>query len=334
MSDATRVQMKKTFALIGVAGYIAPRHLRAISDTGGVLRAALDTSDSVGVIDSYFPDTRFFVEFERFDRYLDRIRRQGRNTDYVSICSPNYLHDAHVRFALRGGSDAICEKPLVLNPWNLDGLAAVERETGRRVHTILQLRLHPAIIELKNRIAADEKRLIHEVDLSYITSRGRWYYVSWKGDEAKSGGIATNIGVHFFDMLSFVFGSLRKTVVHHRAMDCAAGYLEYEKARVRWFLSINVRDVPEEVATKQRTFRSIKVDGEELEFSEGFTDLHSLSYREILAGNGFPLDDVRPSIETVAQIRSVPIELNKGEQHPFLLKVRANEQRYQHGWPV
>jgi UDP-N-acetyl-2-amino-2-deoxyglucuronate dehydrogenase len=329
-----RTGCQTTFALIGVAGYVAPRHLRAIKDNNGVLRAALDKSDSVGVIDSYFPDTRFFVEFERFDRYLDRIRRQGDKIDYVSICSPNYLHDAHVRFALRGASDAICEKPLVLNPWNIDGLAAIERETGRRVHTILQLRLHPAIVKLKNRVAADHKRLIHEVDLTYITARGRWYYVSWKGDEAKSGGIATNIGVHFFDMLSFIFGPLRKTVVHHRAPDCAAGYLEYESARVRWFLSINMRDVPEEVAAKQRTFRSIKVDGDELELSEGFTDLHTLSYREILAGRGFPLDDVRPSIETVARIRSMAIELNKGEQHPFLLKVRNNAQRYQYGWPV
>ncbi|MCZ7594382.1 MAG: Gfo/Idh/MocA family oxidoreductase [Hyphomicrobium sp.] len=323
-----------TFALIGVGGYIAPRHLRAIKDNDGLLRAALDISDSVGVIDSYFPNTRFFVEFERFDRYLDRIRRQGEKIDYVTICSPNYLHDAHVRFALRGGADAICEKPLVLNPRNLDGLAVIEQETGRRVHTILQLRLHPAIIDLKKRIAANGRSLIHEVDLTYITSRGRWYYVSWKGDEAKSGGIATNIGVHFFDMLSFVFGSLRKTVVHHRAMDCASGYLEYEHARVRWFLSINAGDLPEDLPAGQRTFRSISVDGEELEFSEGFTDLHTLSYRAILAGQGFPLEAVRPSIETVAQIRMAPIELNKGEQHPFLIKARGNEQRYQHGWPV
>lgn len=333
MSDRSQ-EPHKSFALIGAAGYIAPRHLRAIKDNNGVLKAALDPSDSVGVIDSYFPDTRFFVEFERFDRYVDRLRRQGEKLDYVAICSPNYLHDAHVRFALRSDSDAICEKPLVLNPRNIDGLAEVQRETGHKVHTILQLRLHPAIIALRDRIAADKSRLIHEVDLTYITSRGRWYYVSWKGDETKSGGIATNIGVHFFDMLSFVFGPLRKTVVHHRAMDCASGYLEYEKARVRWFLSINVRDVPEEVSAKQRTFRSITVDGEELEFSEGFTDLHTVSYREILAGRGFPLDDVRPSIETVAQIRSMPIELNKGEQHPFLIKVRSNEQRYTYGWPI
>ena len=334
MNDDAAVSQKRTFALIGAAGYIAPRHLRAIKDNGGVLRAALDPADSVGVIDSYFPEARFFVEFERFDRYLDRCRRQGETLDYVSICSPNYLHDAHVRFALRSGCDAICEKPLTLNPWNIDGLAEVQQDTGRAVHTILQLRLHPAILALKNRIAADTSRLIHEVELTYITSRGRWYYVSWKGDEAKSGGIATNIGVHFFDMLTFVFGKLRKNVVHHRAMDCASGYIEYERARVRWFLSINVRDVPEELAASQRTYRSIVIDGTELEFSEGFTDLHSLSYREILAGRGFPLEDVRPSIETVSQIRTMPIELNKGEQHPLLLKVRAKHQRYQYGWPV
>ncbi len=334
MSESAAQPTSKSFALIGVAGYVAPRHMRAIKENGGVLRAAMDPSASVGVIDSYFPETRFFVEFERFDRYVDRCRRQGETIDYVSICSPNYLHDAHVRFALRGGSDAICEKPLVLNPWNIDGLAEVEQDTGRRVRTILQLRLHPAIVELRDRIAADTSRTIHEVDLTYITSRGRWYYVSWKGDEAKSGGIATNIGVHFFDMLSFVFGGLRRNVVHHRAVDCAAGYLEYEKARVRWFLSINARDLPEAVAAKQRTFRSITVDGAELEFSEGFTDLHTRSYADILAGGGFPLDDVRPSIETVSQIRSAPIELNKGEQHPFLMKVRTNEQRYDRGWPV
>jgi UDP-N-acetyl-2-amino-2-deoxyglucuronate dehydrogenase len=330
----TSTDRKKMFALIGAGGYIAPRHLKAIKENDGVLRAALDTSDSVGVIDSYFPETRFFVEFERFDRYLDRIRRQGDTVDYVSICSPNYLHDAHVRFALRGGADAICEKPLVLNPHNIDGLAAIEQETGRRVHTILQLRLHPAIIALKMRIAADRSRPIHDVDLTYITSRGRWYYVSWKGDEAKSGGIATNIGVHFFDMLSFVFGALRQAVVHHRAMDCASGYLDYERARVRWFLSINASDLPNTVPEGQRTYRSITVDGNELEFSEGFTDLHTLSYRSILSGQGFPLDEVRPSIETVASIRSAKINLAKGEHHPFLRKVVTNANRYEYGWPV
>ncbi len=324
----------KTFTLIGVGGYIAPRHLRAIKENNGLLLAALDPSDSVGIIDSHFPDARFFTEFERFDRYIDLKRRSGEGIDYVSICSPNYLHDAHVRFALRSGAEAICEKPLVLNPWNIDGLATIERDTNRKINTILQLRLHPAIIALREQIGNSANDRIHEVDLTYITSRGRWYYTSWKGDEAKSGGIATNIGVHFFDMLGFVFGGLKRNVVHHRAADCAAGYLEYQRARVRWFLSINVRDVPAHLRDKQRTFRSITVDGKELEFSEGFTDLHTLSYREIMAGNGFPLEEVRQSIETVAKIRTADIELNKGEQHPFLAAVRKDEGRYRNGWPV
>ena len=330
----TNTPTNASFALIGAGGYIAPRHLRAIKDMGANLRAAYDPADSVGIMDSYFPDARFFTEFERFDRYVDRCRRQIDQISHVSICSPNYLHDAHVRFALRSGADAVCEKPLVLNPWNLDGLAAVEKDTGRKVNTILQLRLHPAIVALRDRIAADKSGKIHDVDLTYITSRGRWYYVSWKGEEAKSGGIATNIGVHFYDMLSFVFGKLKTNIVHHRAMDCASGYLEYERARVRWFLSINVRDVPSVIAEKQRTFRSITVDGEEIEFSEGFTDLHTISYREVLAGRGFPLEAVRASIETVAQIRSAPIELNKGAVHPFVESVIKNEGRYQYGWPI
>jgi len=327
-------QAAKLYALIGAAGYIAPRHLRAIKETGGVLVAAFDPSDSVGIMDSYFPGTRFFTEFERFDRHVDRLSREGRPLDYITVCSPNYLHDAHVRFALRSGADVICEKPLVLNPWNVDGLAAIEKTTNRRINTILQLRLHPTIIALKEEIERGGGGRIHDVDLTYVTSRGRWYYVSWKGDDAKSGGIATNIGVHFFDMLSFVFGPLKRNIVHHRAMDCAAGYLEYQRARVRWFLSINVRDVPAEVAARQKTFRSITVDGREIEFSEGFTDLHTLSYRGILEGRGFTLEDVRPSIEAVSGIRSAPIELNRGEQHPFLLRILGDTERYQHGWPV
>lgn len=327
-------QRMTQYALIGAGGYIAPRHLRAIKETGGNLAAALDPSDSVGIMDSYFPETRFFTEFERFDRYLDRSTREGRPVDYVSICSPNYLHDAHVRFALRAGADAICEKPLVLNPWNIDGIAAIEKASGRRINTILQLRLHPTIIALKREIESGDPGRIHDVDLTYVAARGRWYYVSWKGDDAKSGGVATNIGVHFFDMLAFVFGDLQRNVVHHRAMDCSAGYLEYKRARVRWFLSINARDVPEKVAQKQKTFRSITVDGREIEFSEGFTDLHTLSYREILAGRGFRLDEVRPSIEAVSGIRSAAIEPEKDDQHPFLQSVLADTGRYQHGWPV
>lgn len=324
----------RQYGLIGAGGYIAPRHLRAIKDTGGQLAAALDPSDSVGILDSYFPDARFFTEFERFDRYIDRLNREGRPLDYMSICSPNYLHDAHVRFALRSGADAICEKPLVLNPWNIDGLAAMEMSTGRKVNTILQLRLHPSIIALKKQIEVSATGRIHDVDLTYVAARGRWYYVSWKGDEAKSGGIATNIGVHFFDMLGFLFGQLKRNTVHHRAMDCAGGYLEYERARVRWFLSINVRDVPTALVDKQKTFRSITLDGKEIEFSEGFADLHTLSYREILEGRGFSLNEVRPSIETVSAIRTAPLSPGKEERHPMLQRVIGDNGRYLHGWPV
>lgn len=323
-----------TYALIGAAGYIAPRHLKAIKETNGDLQAAFDRSDSVGIMDSYFPSTRFFTEIERFDRYLDRCNREGFPLNYVSVCSPNYLHDSHIRMALRSGCNAICEKPLVLNPWNIDGLEQVEKDTGKTIYTILQLRLHPAIVALRDRIQGSYDSLIHEVDLAYITSRGSWYYVSWKGDEDKSGGIATNIGVHFFDMLSFVFGDLKRSIVHHRAADCAAGYLEFQKARVRWFLSINERDLPDEVRDKQKTFRSITVDGEEVEFSQGFTDLHTQSYENILAGNGFTIEETRPSIEAVSHIRTADIEINRGEQHPFVTKVRLEEGRYRNGWPV
>ncbi|WP_210267029.1 Gfo/Idh/MocA family protein [Methylocystis silviterrae] len=326
--------MIKSYALIGAAGYVAPRHLRAIKETGGVLKAAVDRSDSVGVIDSYFPDAHFFTEFERFDRHIDLMRRKGHKIDYVSICSPNYLHDAHVRFALRSRADAICEKPLVLNPWNIGGLEELERETGQNVFTILQLRLHPSIIALKEKIAGEPKSKLHDVKLTYITSRGRWYFASWKGDEAKSGGIATNIGVHFYDMLSFVFGDLRENIVYHRAIDCAAGYLEYDRARVHWFLSINSRDLPEAVATSRKTYRSITIDGEEIEFSDGFTDLHIASYQKVLNGRGFRLADVRPSIETVAAIRTKDVDKAFDQVHPFIAKLERDQHRYEHGWPV
>jgi UDP-N-acetyl-2-amino-2-deoxyglucuronate dehydrogenase len=322
------------YALIGAAGYIAPRHLRAIKETGGTLRAALDPADSVGTMDSYFLDTRFFVEFERFDRYIDRCHREGNKIDYISICSPNYLHDAHVRFALRSDADAICEKPLALNPWNIDAIAEMERRTGRKVNTILQLRLHPVIADIAARIKAEPGGKVHDVDLTYITSRGRWYYTSWKGDKSKAGGIATNIGVHFFDMLTHVFGPVKQNIAHHRAMDCAAGYLELQRARVRWFLSINARDLPRGMQGKKTTYRSITVDGKELEFSEGFADLHTESYREILAGRGFRLDQVRPSIEIVAQLRDAELSPRKGEPHSFLAPVLAANGRYLNGWPV
>ncbi|GAB58350.1 Gfo/Idh/MocA family oxidoreductase [Rheinheimera nanhaiensis] len=314
----------KNFALIGAAGYIAPRHMKAIKETGNNLVAALDKNDSVGIIDSHFPDADFFTEFERFDRHIDKLRREnnGKQVDYVGICSPNYLHDSHMRFALRAGADAICEKPLVLNPWNIDGLQEIERETGRKVNTILQLRLHPAIIELKAKVAASPADKKFDVDLTYITSRGHWYLQSWKGDDKKSGGISTNIGVHFYDMLHFVFGKLQDNKVHFNSPTKAAGYLEYEKARVRWFLSVDVNDIPAEVrAAGQRTYRAITADGESIEFSDGFTDLHTVSYREILAGRGFGLEENRVAIETVANIRNAPISPLTGDYHPFVTKL-------------
>lgn len=313
--------MSKKFALIGAAGYIAPRHMKAIKDTDNELVAALDKNDSVGIIDSFFPDADFFTEFERFDRHIDKLHREngGKAIDYISICSPNYLHDSHMRFALRSGADAICEKPLVLNPWNIDGLQEIEKDTGQKVNTILQLRVHPSIIALREKVQNEQKSTKHEVDLTYITSRGHWYMQSWKGDEKKSGGIATNIGVHFYDMLHFIFGELQENVVHHSSDTMAAGYLEYEKARVRWFLSVDYEYVPESAKSQgQRTYRSITVDGEELEFSGGFADLHTRSYEEILAGRGYGLEDNRVAIETVASIRkAAPVGL-KGNYHPFL----------------
>lgn len=310
----------KNFALIGAAGYIAPRHMKAVKDTGNNLIAAMDPNDSVGIIDSYFPDADFFTEFERFDRHIDKLRRQNseRQVHYVSICSPNYFHDAHIRFALRSGADAICEKPIVLNPWNIDALQEIERESGNRVHTILQLRLHPAILELKKKVEASSG-VMHEVDLTYITSRGKWYHFSWKGDEDKSGGVATNIGVHFYDMLHFVFGQVKRNVVHHRDAYTCSGYLEYERARVRWFLSVDSQHLPDAVKQKgQRTYRSITMDGSEVEFSEGFTDLHTRIYEDILSGGGFGLEENRVAIQTVAEIRNqTPIGM-KGDYHPFL----------------
>lgn len=311
----------KKFALVGAAGYIAPRHMKAIKETGNELVAAYDVNDSVGIIDSHFPDAAFFTEFERFDRFVDKIARESKSKalDYVAICSPNYLHDSHMRFALRSGADAICEKPLVLNPWNIDGLLDLEKDTGRKVNTILQLRLHPSIIELKERVASSSDQKKFEVDLTYITSRGAWYMQSWKGDVKKSGGIATNIGVHFFDMLHFVFGALQENKVHHMSDTKAGGYLEYERACVRWFLSIDVNDVPEAIRKEgQRTYRSITCNDDEIEFSGGFTDLHTRSYQEILKGEGFGLEENRIAIETVAAIRSAqPLGLS-GEYHPFL----------------
>ncbi len=309
----------KNFALIGAAGYIAPRHLKAIQDTDNTLIAALDKFDSVGIMDQYFPKADFFTEFERFDRHLEKLKRhQNIRLDYVSICSPNYLHDAHIRMALRSGAHAICEKPIVLNPWNIDALAAIEKESAGNIYTILQLRLHSAIVALKAKVASEAKQGKYDIDLTYITSRGRWYDNSWKGDESKSGGIATNIGVHFYDMLSWVFGAVQENIVHLREKHKASGYLEFENARVRWFLSIDENDLPQPVKEKgQRTYRSITIDHQELEFSAGFTELHTKSYQEILKGNGFGLSDVRKSIEIVHDIRNASIVKN-GDQHPFL----------------
>ena len=317
--------MKNTmnFGLTGAAGYIAPRHMRAIKETGNNLVAALDPNDSVGIIDSYFPNADFFTEPERFDRHMDKLRRKGEKhkIDYLSICTPNYLHDAHIRIALRNDAHAICEKPIVLNPWNVEALQEIEKETGKNIYTILQLRLHPSIIALKERVAKGPKDKVYNIDLTYITSRGHWYFISWKGDKEKSGSIATNIGVHFFDMLTWIFGAAKDNIVHVYDVDRASGFLQLEKARVRWFLSVNSNSLPKEVKEKgQTTFRSITIDGEEIEFSEGFTNLHTISYEEILKGNGFSLEDARQSIEIVHAIRNNKLEKTKGEKHPFLIK--------------
>ena len=312
----------KNFALIGASGYIAPRHLKAIKETNNNLLAAYDRFDSVGIIDSYFPNADFFVEFERFDRHIEKLKYEKNiKLDYVSICTPNYLHDSHIRMALRHGADAICEKPLVLNPWNIDALSKVEEETGQKVYNILQLRVHQSIIELKKKIEAAPKDKIFDVDLTYLTSRGNWYYTSWKGDVNKSGGIATNIGVHFYDMLSWIFGDVKQNIVHIHEHDRASGYLELERARVRWFLSINEEVLPEDIKAKgQRTYRSITIEGEELEFSGGFTDLHNRVYESIIEGNGYGLEDARQAIEIVHEIRHAkPVGL-VGEYHPFAKK--------------
>lgn len=305
------------FGLIGAAGYIAPRHMKAIKDTGSELVVAMDSNDSVGILDSHFPEAEFFTQFERFEAFVDNERRAGRPLDWFAITSPNYLHNAHMQFALRSGSDAICEKPIVLNPDELDALQSLEKATGRRIWTILQLRLHPAIIEFKERVARAWNGTKEDVDLTYITSRGKWYHESWKGDERKSGGIATNIGVHFFDMLGFVYGALQHNEVHLRTPTKAAGFLEFERARVRWFLSLDVSDVPAaERAAGKRTYRALLANGRSVEFSDGFTDLHTRCYEEILAGRGFGLEENRAAIEAVADIRTAPITASADMMHP------------------
>jgi UDP-N-acetyl-2-amino-2-deoxyglucuronate dehydrogenase len=314
----------KNFALIGAAGYIAPRHMHAIKDTGNRLSVAYDVNDSVGIIDSISPGSEFFTEFERFYDYCHQLKRNPQTTlDYVAICSPNYLHHSHITSSLRLGCDAICEKPLVPTPELLDDLQNVEKETGKRVLNILQLRHHDAILKLREKVALSPKDKKFDVELTYITSRGKWYMESWKGDLNKSFGVATNIGVHFYDMLHFVFGKLQQNIVHYASPSKAAGYLEYERARVRWFLSIDANDLPDDVKGKKSTFRNIDVGGEQLEFSEGFTDLHTTSYKEILAGRGYGLEDARHCIETVNVIRTAKIAAVSDLTHPYVLKFRA-----------
>ncbi len=310
----------QNFAIIGVGGYIAPRHLKAIKDTDNNLIAALDKFDSVGIIDRYFPNAHFFVEFERFDRHIEKLkRRKNVQLDYVSIFTPNYLHDSHIRMALRRDASAICEKPLVLNPWNIDNLIEIEQESAGKVNTILQLRLHPSIIALKEKVEKGPKDKVYDFDLTYLTSRGNWYHNSWKGDISKSGGIATNIGVHFYDMLAWVFGKIKQNRVHLLTEHSASGYLEFEKARVRWFLSIDYNNIPDTIkAQGKSTYRSITIDNEEIEFSTGFTELHTRSYEGILKGKGYGLIDAKPSIEIVHDIRNAEITPLKADYHPFL----------------
>ncbi|WP_410198448.1 Gfo/Idh/MocA family oxidoreductase [Aliarcobacter butzleri] len=315
----------KNFALIGASGYIAPRHMKAINETGNNLVVAMDTYDGIGIMDSNFPQADFFTEFERFSAFVDSFIRDGNTIDYMAITTPNYLHDSHIRFALKSGSNAICEKPLVLNPKQIDDLKVIESESGKKVYTILQLRLHDSIIALKNKIAKELKEnpsKVYDIDLTYLTSRGKWYFESWKGDESKSGGIASNIGVHFFDMLSWIFGELQENVVYLKQADVNAGYMKLKNANVRWFLSVNYNYIPEHIrATGKTTFRSITVDGEEFEFSEGFTDLHTKSYNDILNGGGFGLDDAKNSIVIVSDIRKMNTVVLDEKAHPFCKKV-------------
>jgi UDP-N-acetyl-2-amino-2-deoxyglucuronate dehydrogenase len=313
--------MAKNFVITGVSGYVAPRHLKAIKETGNHLVAALDPNDSAGILDGYFDNVRFFTEFERFDRYIEKLRRsdESKRIDYVSICSPNYLHDAHARFALRVGADAICEKPLVLNPWNIDALQELEDESGRRIYTILQLRVHPSLIALREKLRKETSGAKKDVHLTYITSRGPWYLVSWKGQVDRSGGLATNIGIHFFDLLMWFFGKVERSEVHISNATRTAGFLELERANVKWFLSVNQNDLPDEIKARgQRTYRSITINDEEVEFSGGFTDLHTIVYQETLAGRGFGLQDAKPSIVLVHDIREAPAVGANRNSHPIL----------------
>ena len=317
----------KKFAIIGAAGYIAPRHMKAIKDTGNKLIAAFDLNDSVGIIDSYFPDAHFFTEFERFDRFVDKWQRnQERKIDYFAVATPNYLHDSHMRFALKSGADVICEKPLVLNADKIDKLKVIENETSKKIYNILQLRLHPSIIKLKEKIKQElelNSKKVYDIDLTYLSSRGKWYFESWKGDESKSGGIATNIGVHFYDMLTWIFGEVTSNHLNMKKTDVNAGILELKNARVRWFMSINYNYLPKKIKDKGLTsYRSLILDGKEIDFSYGFNNLHTRSYEEILIGNGFRLEEARSSIDIVTDIRHLsPLGL-VNDYHPFCKKVK------------
>lgn len=310
----------KNFALIGAAGFIAPRHLKAIHDTGNSLVAAVDKHDSVGAMDQFFPEARFFTEIERFDRFMERARRErsADQVDYVSVCSPNYLHDSHARLGLRVHADVICEKPLSINPWNIDALAELEQEFGKRVYCVLQLRLLQSLIDLKRRLEADPERGKADIVLSYITRRGPWYHVSWKGDVARSGGVAMNIGIHFFDLLLWIFGDCAHSELHLSRPDKMAGMLDLKWARVRWLLSLDKKDLPEGyLTTGKPAHRSLTIDGEELDFT-GFTELHTATYQDILSGGGFGLQDARPSVELVHNLRNAPVVANPDAAHPEL----------------
>jgi len=313
--------MSKNFTITGVAGYVAPRHLKAIKETGNQLVAAVDPHDSVGVLDSYFDNVRFFTEFERFDRHIEKLRRQGedKRVHYVSICSPNYLHDAHARFSLRVGADVICEKPVVINPWNIDALQELEQESGKRIYTVLQLRVHPSLIALREKLQKERQTSKKDIQLTYISSRGPWYQISWKGQLERSGGLATNIGIHLFDLLIWLFGKVEGCEVHLSTLTRTGGYIELQNAGVKWFLSVDKGDLPDEIKKKnQNTFRSITLDGEEIEFSTGFADLHTIIYRETLSGRGFGLEDARPSVVLAHEIRNAKeIGINENS-HPFL----------------
>jgi UDP-N-acetyl-2-amino-2-deoxyglucuronate dehydrogenase len=314
----------KNFALLGLAGYVAPRHLKAIKETGNKLSVTLDKYDNVGIIDSYFPDADFFTEPERFERHIYKVQHSHDvpPIDFFSICTPNYLHDAHIRMALRNNADAICEKPLVLNPANVELLAELEKETGKKIYTVLQLRYHPAVIELKKEIASSDPNKIYDVTLTYITGRGKWYYYSWKGNEEKSGGLVTNIGIHFFDMLYYLFGELKLNIVHHLTPSWSSGFMQFKQAHVRWFLSLDADDLPDKVQTGQTSYRSILIDGKELDFTHGFIDLHTITYQRILSGEGFGLGCAKPSIEIVHAIRHAECSAGtSADKHPFVREI-------------